>query len=274
MRGISIRVVVVVFLLTVTIGACGDGETESATTTSAATTTVSSSTLTTPPDTTTNSTDDAGTTTTDGEAPSSTEPSVQSTTTLPGTEVELFARPGDVLGVIGVAHDDVLNVRNGPGVGFEVVATLNPTDDAVATGRTRHISGAFWHEIAADGETGWVNMRFLAYLGGVDDATSQIVAELDGEIPRAETMLDLGRLVAQAYPRDEAVEPRITMTVAPTVGDLGEVTFDVIGLADDSVVGVRLHVFGQPTEGGEGFALRTVERTALCGRGLSGELCV
>jgi hypothetical protein len=186
----------------------------------------------------------------------------------------MFARPGDVLGVIGVAHNDVLNIRNGPGVGFEIVTTLGPTDDAIATGRARQIPGAFWYEIEAGGVNGWANMRFLAYIGGVDDATSQIVVEIGGAIPEAETMFELGLLVAEAYPRYEDVESQITMTVAPTGGDLGEVTFDVIGLADDSQVGVRLHVLGQPTENNEGFALRTVERTALCGRGLSGELCV
>lgn len=274
MSGISIRVVVALTLLAVGIAACGDGETESATTTSAATTTVPDSTVTTAPDATTGSTDAPEPTTTDTGVPTTTEPPVESTTTLPGTDVEMFARPGDVLGVIGVAHDDVLNVRKGPGVGFEIVTTLGPTDDAVATGRARQIPGAFWYEIEANGVNGWTNMRFLAYIGGVDDATSQIVAEFDGEIPEAETMLDLGRLVAEAYPRDEDIESKITMTVAPTIGDLGEVTFDLIGLADDALVGVRLHVFGQPTEDGEGFALHTVERTTLCGRGLSGELCV
>jgi hypothetical protein len=53
--------------------------------------------------------------------------------------------------------------------------------------------------------------------------------------------------------------------VAPSVGDLGEVTYDVIGLGDDAVRGLRLHVFGQPID--EGFSLKTVEMTALCGRG-------
>jgi hypothetical protein len=239
-----------------------------------ATTTIPDNSSTTAPGPTTSTTEDTGATTTDTEVPETTDTTGQSTTTLPGTAVEMFARPGDVLGVIGVKHDDVLNLRKGPGVGFEVVTSLDPTDNAVATGRARQIPGAFWYEIEVNGVLGWANMRFLAYLGGVDDATFEIVAELGGEIPQAETMLDLGRLVAESYPRDEEVEPKITLTVAPTAGDLGEVTLDVIGLADDSLVGVRLHVFGQPTDNGDGFSLRSVERTTLCGRGLSGEFCV
>jgi hypothetical protein len=63
------------------------------------------------------------------------------------------------------------------------------------------------------------------------------------------------------------------MSVAPTVGDLGEVTYDVIGLGDDAVYGYRLHVFGEPVT--DGFSLRTVERTYLCSRGVDAdELCV
>jgi hypothetical protein len=65
------------------------------------------------------------------------------------------------------------------------------------------------------------------------------------------------------------------MVIPPTVGDLGEVTFDVVGLLDDAQLGWRLHIFGQPTEGGEGFSLKSVEATALCGRGVTEDgLCV
>lgn len=39
----------------------------------------------------------------------------------------------------------------------------------------------------------------------------------------------------------------------------------MIGLGDDAVTGVRLRVFGQPTDGG--FGLMSVERTLLCTRG-------
>ena len=63
------------------------------------------------------------------------------------------------------------------------------------------------------------------------------------------------------------------MAVAPTFGDLGEVTFDVVGLGDDALFGVRLRVFGTP--GDESFTFKTVERTLLCGRGISSNgLCL
>ena len=110
-------------------------------------------------------------------------------------------------------------------------------------------------------------------MGTTDDITSQIVDKL-GEIPTAETMADLGLLVAESYPATDR-PLRVRMSGEPSVGDLGEVIYDVVGFADDSVRGLRLHVFGQPTESGEGFSLKSVEATALCARGVDGAgVCV
>jgi hypothetical protein len=193
---------------------------------------------------------------------------------VPGEPVELGPAAGEVLGVVGVAFDDVLNVRAAPGVDQRIVARLEPlADDVVATGAARLLGRSIWLEVTVDGTTGWANSAFLAWLGDTDDATSQIIDAL-GERPSAETMLDLGRVIAETAASDEPPS-RITVTVAPAVGDLGEVTYDVVGLPDDSVFGVRLHVFGRPLEGGEGFSLASVERTLLCGRGVTDDgLCV
>jgi hypothetical protein len=209
--------------------------------------------------------------------PTTTEPPTTSstTTTLPGEASDFGPAAGQVVGVVGVAYDDVLNVRQGPGAGYEIVTTLDPlADDVVGTGRNRFIPGAFWSEVESNGVVGWVNQRFIAYLGLVDDATSRIVNNLGG-VPEAETMVELGTIVAESLAYTEEGVSRIVMVVAPTVGDVGEVTFDVIGLADDSQHGLRVHVFGQPTEGGEGFSLMSAEETALCGRGVTEEgFCV
>lgn len=193
------------------------------------------------------------------------------TTTLPGEASHFGPAAGQVVGVVGVAHDDVLNVRQGPGARYEIVTTLDPlAHDVVGTGRNRFIPAAFWSEVESNGVVGWVNQGFIAYLGTVDDATSRIVDDLGG-IPEAETMLELGTIVAESLATSQEGGSRIVMVVAPTVGDVGEVTFDVIGLADDSQYGLRVHVFGQPTDGGDGFSLMSAEETALCGRGVTEE---
>lgn len=195
---------------------------------------------------------------------------------LPGESFDLGPEAGEVLAVVGVAHDDVLNVRAKPGAEEEILAELTPTDaDLVATGRARLLPSSIWYEVDADGATGWVSSQFVAHLGDNSDTTSEITAA-EGGIPSAPTMVELGEVVAAAV-----VEPvdggegmtRTVLVVDETVGDLGEVTYDVVGFPDDSVYGERLHVFGSPGDSG-GYTLKSVESTLLCRRGVSDGLCV
>ena len=81
-----------------------------------------------------------------------------------------------------------------------------------------------------------------------------MVIDQFGEVPGAETMLDLGFIVAESFARGAFAE--IVLVVAPTVGDLGEITYDVIGFGDDPRGG-RVHVFGDPIV--EAFTLNAVE---------------
>jgi hypothetical protein len=111
-------------------------------------------------------------------------------------------------------------------------------------------------------------------VGGTDDITWRVV-EVLGLIPSAETMTALGYLVASALVPDEGEgAPQISIVEGPFTGDLGEITVDAVGLADDSVLGYRLRIFAHPPETEEGFTLKTVERTLLCRRGVSGDLCL
>ena len=190
---------------------------------------------------------------------------------MPGELIDFFVESGDILSVVGVAHDDVLNVRVRPGVLNNIVDTLDPTETVDATGLARDLGLAIWVELDTGSAEGWSNFALLAYAGVTDDATSEVIGLL-GEIPTAETMEALGLIVAESL---ASTDPQsfIVMSVAPTLGDLGEVTYDVLGLGDDAVYGYRLHVFGEPVD--DGFSLRSVERTFLCGRGVDEELlCV
>lgn len=208
-----------------------------------------------------------------------TEPS-ETPTDGEGTPGELagepfgMAREGGTYAVVGVAHDDVLNVRAAPGVDAEIVTELPPDGEATATGRDRLLNpGGLWYEVDAAGTIGWVNAGFLGGLGPVTDVTAAVVEANGGELPTAETMEQLGEAVAATRASEEPPSD-IVVSVAPSVGDLAEITVDVIGLGDDSVHGERLHVFATPAEGGDGFVLKSVEATALCGRGAnSGEPC-
>ena len=233
------------------VAACGDDD-EDATADDTSSTTEGGA--------TTETTGSSGTTATT-KAPSSGE--------QPGERVDIYPYEGAELGVVGVEADDTLNVRSGPGADFDVVAELEPlATGIVATGHNRSIDNrSFWVEVEVDGRTGWANVSFLSHLGRTDDVTSQMAP---GDLPRAETMLQLGRQLAEDVAAD-APEPRIVVADGPSVGDLGEITVDVLGLADDALGGVRLHIFATPDDGGESFTLKTVEQTLLCTRGVAEE---
>jgi uncharacterized protein YgiM (DUF1202 family) len=65
--------------------------------------------------------------------------------------------------VTGIAAGDTLNVRTGPGVGNQVIATLTgSTAELESTGRIARVAGALWREIIVPGDgTGWVSAQYL-----------------------------------------------------------------------------------------------------------------
>lgn len=178
---------------------------------------------------------------------------------------------GDLLMVIGVSHEHSLNLRELPGTDFDVVAQIPPDyGELIALGNTRDIGQSLWVEVEYEGMAGWVHMGFIGLEGATDDLTAYVVGQL-GDRPTAESMTELGLTVSEVF-TSEGPPSELVLVVPETVGDLAEVTYDVIGLGDDSVRGLRVHLFAEPFEGG--FVLRTVEVTNICGRGVSeGGLC-
>jgi len=208
-------------------------------------------------------------TTTTVPAQTTTTLSPQTTTTqpgLPGEPMDFGPQEGDRLMVIGVEWNDVLNLRELPGASQEIVSGIPPTDMSVfAHGLTRQVGTSIWIEVEHQNFQGWVNYRFVGYEGQTIDATSAYVAEV-GALPVEETMLDLAMLIAESFVSEEPAST-VTVTEAPTVGDLGEITIDVIGLGDDAILGFRLHIFAQP--GPDGLGLKAIEQTFICGRGIT-----
>jgi hypothetical protein len=224
--------------------------------------------------TTTETADDTTTTTTTttvAEEPDGTTTTTADPGPLPGERVEIFPYEGAQLIVVGVEAGDRLNVRVRPGVEAGVAFDLAPlADGLVATGHNRRLEGSGqWSEITAAGRTGWANSAYLSHRGQTNDVTSEVVT---GERPRASTIRELGLAVARQRASQEPPSD-IVVVARPTVGDLAEVTVDVLGSGDDSVAGERLHVFGEPVAGG--VVLRTVEATVLCLRGVTDDgLCL
>ncbi len=81
------------------------------------------------------------------------------------TEYIIWTAPDtvEVRSVVGVAADDVLNVRSGPGVEYDIIAGLSPTATGVMlTGRETLVGSSVWVEVVTDEGTGWVNESYLA----------------------------------------------------------------------------------------------------------------
>ena len=198
---------------------------------------------------------------------------------LPGDPYEFGPAAGDTLAVVGVAWDEILDVRDVPG--GEIVARLDPWGKVVATGNTRKVSTAVWHEVRIGELTGWAGADFLAPLGWSRDMASQVVERV-GETPMAETLLDLGLIVAGFFVSEGEVSPRVVFSGRPAHAEaLSQVAVDVLGLPDDSVRGYRIVVSADAVhEQGFGtgpFAIWSVSVTDICysSRGVSEEgLCV
>ncbi|WP_129339306.1 hypothetical protein [Cellulomonas endophytica] len=192
---------------------------------------------------------------------------------LPGRPATVAPAPGALLAVVGVPRDDVLHVRAAPGTDAARVDRLAPlTDGLVATGRARTLDdGSTWFELDRSGRAGWAGAAYLAYLGTVTDVTSALDPTLRST-PRAQDVTTLAREVADAL-APEATDARRVVVDGPRRGSLEEVVLDVVGLPDDSLLGLRLHVFAAAADGR--LAVRTVEQTLLCDRGVTAEgLCL
>ena len=251
------------------IAACGGdaGAPTTAVADSTTTTAIAGSTTTTTVADTTTTTAVADTTTTTARSTTTTAPA--RSTTLAGDPIDFGPADGDVLMVVGVRHDDVLNLRAAPGASQPIADEIPPTyANLVAQGNTRDLSPGLWIEVDYAGTPGWVNMRYTAFGGNVTDETSTVIDEL-GERPTESTMADLGELVADVFDSRQSNTVQVTKVVK---GDLSEITYDVVGLGGDSVLGFRLHVFAE--DSGGGFTLRSVEATLLCARSVSDGLCV
>ena len=222
---------------------------------------------------------------------------------LPGEPFEHGPSAGAALFVVGLPYDSVLNVRDVPA--GEFVGMLDPVNlaggrapfvvvrDALgailaepelstavtATGRARQLPTTVWYQHQAAGVTGWSSAAYLAELGATDDATGQVLAAL-GETVTDDTMAGLARRVAGVMASEEPPSRVVVTTPGGVVEGVANIGVDVIGLADDSLLGYRLVVTATPAgnwmdEDDPGpYTLTAVGRTAICRRGVSEEgLC-
>jgi len=97
-----------------------------------------------------------------------------------------------------VAANDVLNVRDGPGVGNEISGTFAPdVGDIVITGPGQLVAGSTWVPVTGHGVLGWVNGRYLTgQLSSVAFCEDTAVVRLLEDLETAVANED-GKLLAQ-----------------------------------------------------------------------------
>lgn len=140
-----------------------------------------------------------------GEEPSTGEPPAESPAAT-DTSVPPADDPppvSDILyGVTFVEEGDTLNVRSGPGVGNEVVATFPPIFAAIEiTGPGQEVDGGLWVPVRRLETEGWVNRFFLTEVVSSEDfcanpATQSIVSEVQAAVASS----DSARLAALVHP--------------------------------------------------------------------------
>lgn len=233
------------------------------------------------------------------------EPAAMTTpdTELPGTPATFGPAAGTQLGVIGVAHDDWLNVRDVPN--GEVVATLtlqlspqSPAESALlvrdaeaeaafarigvagvtATGRSRDLATSTWHEIQAGPIIGWASSNYLAPLVPETalDITAQVTADIDGATT-ADTFTALVERIVATVASDEPASRVRTVAPPDAFEAVVDIAVDVVGQPDDSIRGYRLLISADAagdvaaavtdgdiaTDAGP-YMLRSVSATPLC----------
>ncbi len=86
---------------------------------------------------------------------------------LPGPAGGEATGGGNVVTIAGVPENDLLNVRNGPGTGYDIVGALG-NDDRVVNLGCQPVDGGTWCEIEMltdMRERGWINARYIAAQG-------------------------------------------------------------------------------------------------------------
>lgn len=196
-------------------------------------------------------------------------------TDLPGEPFALAPAAGTSLAVVGVEGGSFLNVRALPGTDNEIVSTVASTaGNLIASGRARILGGAtgsVWVEVTTDGTTGWASSQFLSSVGRTAPGTSQFL-NLDDAFEGPFQVVD--HIRANALGLSEG-QLKVVIVDGPTVSGSSEIiVVDILGFADDSLLGNRLRVIGEAGPRGS-FVVAGIETTVLCRRGVSADsLCV
>lgn len=225
------------------------------------------------------------TTATTDAPPDSTTSTTAGEAELAGEALDFGPSAGTPLAIVGVAYDDTLNFRVDPSPDADILESFGPLSgdlDTSALGSAWAAPSGVWWMVDVAGTEAWANQAFLGSLGTTTNAFDQLSAEL--EIVQYDTVEAAALAVAQLRATEDP-ESSIVFAGEPLAFETGGFAIvDVLGFGDDSVKGERIRVevrtvFDEES-GEEGaqdvdhFVIVDIEITPICGRGLSGGLCV
>ncbi|MEZ5375102.1 MAG: hypothetical protein R2733_01225 [Acidimicrobiales bacterium] len=203
---VSVHLAALLVAGTVAAASCGSDGVED--TTPPTTTIVSATTRTTgtPPPTTAATTSTSTTTITS---------SVTTSTPLPAPPLAIdpaWVAYDDLFGVWGVAADDVLNVRTGPGVSNPIIGEFGPTArDVHRFDVTEFVRDQRWGVVRFGQGAGWVNLAFLRPVGTTPPITiGSVDASIAGAADRVRELLGSGDVATLS----EHVDPDRGLTVS------------------------------------------------------------
>lgn len=188
---------------------------------------------------------------------------------LPGQDASLYyAEDGHWVSVVGVEHDDVLNVRALPDPSADIVGEIPPFAQALLAGRERSLgSGARWVEVRLVGGYGWVNGNFLAHAEGEGEDVTADFSDY-GPYANIDDLIDAalqGR--AAELPSADGIVARHLDGASSDAGPGAPIyyTLDFLGGGDDAVRGERVRF--DVEQGAEGYTISWARSMPLCQRG-------
>jgi hypothetical protein len=206
------------------------------------------------------------------------ERSLNSTAATPQPGPEIKGEPVEItvpettneVAVIGLPATETLSIHALPGIDQLVIGEIpGGADKVVMLGQAFETDdGLLWWLVQYDGIQGWVQPQ-VAYPGGSDDVT-ELVLDAVGDATTFASVDDLVDAVAEPFVSDEGSSRVVGVSSSePDARFRTQTTVDVIGLADDSILGYRLLVTTVGTADDEAQRIERVQRLPLCGRGVT-----
>ncbi len=130
--------------------------------------------------------------------PTPQSPSTLTPSPLPSPSPTASTPPDNPHAVVGVERDDVLNIREGPGVENPSVATIPPYGTNIeVTGEGVKVTNSTWVPVNYQGEKGWVNSYYLAEQVGQADPQ---LLEKSNQVLLALKIKDFSTLASFVHP--------------------------------------------------------------------------